>query len=319
VCSLRSQAAKALKGSAQADAIAEAGRATLEAADALAHAQGQELNTLEDDDPGAFAVMEAAAGDGGPETVDPKTAASSSTSSGGGGDKKSKAAKKREKERAKERERDARIAAEKAGAGPSARDVELQAINGQLAAGRAGGHAGVAAALPSSAASAASGQPAAVPLSVHEVLSDGHCLYRAVDHQLGLRGLPTSSASSSGLDGGGGGFQALRARAADAMRARPADFLPFLDLEGVGGLDFEGYCDRVASSAEWGGQPELVALSRALGLPIRVTAADPAEGTIVGWEEFGGGGEEQVAPLDLAYHKHYYALGEHYNSTKPLR
>jgi hypothetical protein len=37
---------------------------------------------------------------------------------------------------------------------------------------------------------------------------------------------------------------------------------------------------------------------------------------VVGWEQFGGGGA--VKPLELTYHRHFYALGEHYNSTEPV-
>lgn len=37
---------------------------------------------------------------------------------------------------------------------------------------------------------------------------------------------------------------------------------------------------------------------------------------VVGWEQFGGNGA--VQPLELTYHRHFYALGEHYNSTEPI-
>ena len=31
-----------------------------------------------------------------------------------------------------------------------------------------------------------------------------------------------------------------------------------------------------------------------------------------------GKGREDAAPLRLAFHRHYYALGQHYNSVEPL-
>ena len=34
---------------------------------------------------------------------------------------------------------------------------------------------------------------------------------------------------------------------------------------------------------------------------------------VVGWEQFG----EKAPMLELTYHRHFYALGEHYNSTTP--
>jgi OTU domain-containing protein 6 len=83
--------------------------------------------------------------------------------------KKNKAAKKREKERQKVKERDERIAAEKAGAGPTPRDIELAVIAEKLKNGNT------------------SSTPEYPPLRVHEILSDGHCLYRSVAHQIQLR------------------------------------------------------------------------------------------------------------------------------------
>lgn len=71
---------------------------------------------------------------------------------------------------------------------------------------------------------------------------------------------------------------------------------------------------KVASSADWGGQPELLALTQALGVPIRVHAA-AAPPLLLGWDK---AGPAAVPPLEVAYHRHYYALGEHYNSTKPM-
>ena len=64
--------------------------------------------------------------------------------------KLSKAEKRRQKQEQEERERAQRIADEKAGAGPSQRDVELEQISAQLAP---------------------------LGLAVAEVAADGHCLY----------------------------------------------------------------------------------------------------------------------------------------------
>ncbi len=72
---------------------------------------------------------------------------------------------------------------------------------------------------------------------------------------------------------------------------------------------------QVANSADWGGQPELQALAHVLQVPVRVHSA-AAPPLLVGWDEYGGGGA--VQPLEVTYHLHYYALGEHYNSTAPL-
>ena len=88
-----------------------------------------------------------------------------------------------------------------------------------------------------------------------------------------------------------------------------------LELErGPGESDdaFEAYCARVEARAEWGGQPELLASSRVLGRRVIVHAAGAP---VVSMGEGEGG---DAAALHLAYHKHYYALGEHYNAAVPI-
>ena len=64
------------------------------------------------------------------------------------------------------------------------------------------------------------------------------------------------------------------------------------------------------AGADWGGQPELLALARALQRPIVVYSRDSAPLRM---------GESDGEELVVTYHRDYYALGEHYNSTEPLR
>jgi OTU domain-containing protein 6 len=93
------------------------------------------------------------------------------------------------------------------------------------------------------------------------------------------------------------------------------------------------YCDRMGSAATgavvWGGHPELRALSATLGVPIVVyqAGAPPLEFTPAGEERRnpaadgrrGGEDDWRLPPGDvklrLSFHRHYYALGEHYNSV----
>lgn len=65
------------------------------------------------------------------------------------------------------------------------------------------------------------------------------------------------------------------------------------------------------STAAWGGQVELQALTHLLKAAIRVYSAD-APPVLMGDEA----PEAQI--LHLSYHKHEYTLGEHYNSVVPL-
>lgn len=107
-------------------------------------------------------------------------------------------------------------------------------------------------------------------------------------------------------------FPELRTIAAEYMRSNAADFCPFLGLD-TNDPEFEVYCAKVASAtdAEWGGQPEIMALAVALQRPIHIYAAD-APVVRMGEES---GAVHADAPLRITYHKHYYALGEHYNSV----
>ena len=82
------------------------------------------------------------------------------------------------------------------------------------------------------------------------------------------------------------------------------------------------YCRNVAETADWGGHPELLALTKVLRCPIRVHSAD-APPLVMGWEEYSSGApaaSTSASPpplLELTFHRHFYALGEHYNSTAP--
>ncbi|KAJ7977505.1 OTU domain-containing protein 6B [Quillaja saponaria] len=99
-------------------------------------------------------------------------------------------------------------------------------------------------------------------------IPDGHCLYRAVEDQLAL------------LSGGLSPYtyQELREMAAAYMRKHAYDFLPFYQSENFveGASDgslaerFENYCREVDSTATWGGQLELGALTYCLKKNIMI-------------------------------------------------
>ncbi|XP_073835775.1 deubiquitinase OTUD6B [Musca autumnalis] len=140
-------------------------------------------------------------------------------------------------------------------------------------------------------------------LALHNVPSDGDCLYNAVRHQLIQQGL------------GSHNVQELRHETANYIQANKESLLPYMTNPQTGDLlndeEFTKYCDDVRNTAAWGGQIELKALSSILKVPIEVIQADGAP-TIQGQDEFGG------APLIITYHRHMYSLGEHYNSTVEL-
>lgn len=138
-----------------------------------------------------------------------------------------------------------------------------------------------------------------------EIRPDGHCLFSAVADQLEHRGVPVSSAPGAG--GEGPGYKAVRRAAAGWIAAHGDEFAPFLEE----GLD--GYVARMRDTAEWGGHLELLALARAYNLEINVVRDGRTE-KIEGGEE--GGREGDVVRVWLAYYRHGFGLGEHYNSLR---
>ncbi|KAI8065250.1 hypothetical protein BC940DRAFT_304581 [Gongronella butleri] len=136
-------------------------------------------------------------------------------------------------------------------------------------------------------------------LRLQEINADGHCLYNAISAQL----LERQQDATSHLE--------LRKLAADYMRQHPDDFMPFLYTDN-GDMytqdDFERYCKDLESTARWGGQLEILALSNVKQVPIHIVQMG-APVLKVNDDTFPG-----KKPLVLSYHKHLYSLGAHYNS-----
>ncbi|CAH8326401.1 unnamed protein product [Eruca vesicaria subsp. sativa] len=145
-------------------------------------------------------------------------------------------------------------------------------------------------------------------LTVSEIKPDGHCLYRAVESQL------------ANLSGGASPYtyQKLREMTAAYMRDHKADFIPFFlsetesESEGDGSNAeerFEKYCREVESTAAWGGQLELGALTHCLRKHIMVFSGSFPD--VEMGKEYKSGNDSS---LKLSYHRHAFGLGEHYNS-----
>lgn len=194
--------------------------------------------------------------------------------------KKEKAQKKRDGKASKEAEHEEEKERERREAGPSARALELVALATQLA-------------------------KCSPPLRVLEVAADGHCLYRAVGHQLRCVRPELHEWKRPAAEV----HEEVRALCAGALRKRPEDYSPFAELKDS--EDFGAYCDRVERSGDWGGELELRALADELRVRIRVHRAGESGPLELGRAAAGG-------PLQVTYHEHYYALGEHYNSVAPI-
>ena len=132
-----------------------------------------------------------------------------------------------------------------------------------------------------------------------EVRSDGHCMYAALADQLQQNEMKTISGSIPN-------YSAVRADAAVYIETHADDFAPFLEEP------LDEYVTKVRDTGEWGGQLELSALSKVYGLVIHVLQGDGRVEKI----------EPQNSPTTfpkeawLAYYRHSFGLGAHYNSLR---
>ncbi|KAJ8624016.1 hypothetical protein MRB53_032546 [Persea americana] len=148
-------------------------------------------------------------------------------------------------------------------------------------------------------------------LKVNEIKPDGHCLYRAVEDQLSLQ---SGSAPYS--------YRELREMVATYMRAHASDFLPFFLSENETESDsllerFENYCTEVESTAAWGGQLELRALTHCLRKHIVVFSGSFPDVEMGKEYKSESGSSSSNSSIMLSYHRHAFGLGEHYNSVVP--
>lgn len=162
-------------------------------------------------------------------------------------------------------------------------------------------------------------------LREREVAANGHCLYSAVADQMRWMGRGLQSRNGSGGGGDGEGvdgedeatehkelrnddYKTVRQAAASYISEHPDDFVPFLEEP------LEEYVRKIRDTGEWGGQLELMALARTYGIDIQVLQGDGRVETIEG---AGGQEKEEEKPTAwLAYYRHGFGLGEHYNSLR---
>ncbi|KAL1852701.1 OTU protein [Paecilomyces lecythidis] len=155
-----------------------------------------------------------------------------------------------------------------------------------------------------------------------EINPDGHCLYSAIaseldEMQLGLRPDPSRivlpSTTQSRIDTVTSpkhdGYRAVRAVAADYILEHKDDFEPFMEEP------LDAYTRKIRLTAEWGGQLELQAIARAYGVEINVVQSDGRIEKIEPGDTDDLDEEERnKRKIWLAYYRHTYGLGEHYNA-----
>ncbi|RAK76126.1 deubiquitinase OTU2 [Aspergillus fijiensis CBS 313.89] len=155
-----------------------------------------------------------------------------------------------------------------------------------------------------------------------EINPDGHCLYSAIASQLDEMGLglrpdpkrmvlqaPTQSRVETVTFPKHDGYRAVRAVAADFIAEHKDDFEAFMEEP------LDQYTRKIKLTAEWGGQLELQALARAYGVEINVIQGDGRIEKIEPGDIDGLDDEARSKrAIWLAYYRHTYGLGEHYNA-----
>ncbi|KAI9778445.1 MAG: hypothetical protein M1839_008091 [Geoglossum umbratile] len=146
-----------------------------------------------------------------------------------------------------------------------------------------------------------------------EIRPDGHCLYSAIADQLAELGIalqPITKPAMAIHETEGNrddmpGYKTVRIVAANFISEHPDDFAPFLEEP------LSDYVHKIRDTGEWGGQLELLALARAYGVQINVLQGD---GRVVNVGP--GGSVGHGKEIWLAYYRHSFGLGEHYNSLR---
>lgn len=144
-------------------------------------------------------------------------------------------------------------------------------------------------------------------LKENEIRPDGHCLYSAMADQLLDAGIDLKSnteAASNEKSSAIPGYKIIRQVAASYIAHHQGDFVPFLEEP------LEEYIRSIRDTAEWGGHLELMALAQAYKVTINVLQGD---GKV---EKIECGKESSDKQLWLAYYRHSFGLGEHYNSLR---
>ena len=133
---------------------------------------------------------------------------------------------------------------------------------------------------------------------------DGHCLFSAVADQLSLAGIPLGPESDAELKEDQR-YRTVRKAAAGYIEAHPDDFVAWLEEP------LEDYVHKIRDTAEWGGHLELLAISKTYNVEICVLQNGTPQ-TI----EPGTDASSELEKIWLAYYRHGFGLGEHYNSLR---
>jgi OTU domain-containing protein 6 len=140
-------------------------------------------------------------------------------------------------------------------------------------------------------------------LTIFDIPADGNCLYNAVSRQLKL------------LENVEYSVDDLRLMAAEYILNHREEFAEFIESaeneEEEGSQNkLEIYCSKITAKSPvvWGGEVEIVALSRSMRRNFVIYQAKASPYRI---------GQHLVSrPIQLSFHRHLLGLGNHYNSVE---
>jgi OTU domain-containing protein 6 len=133
---------------------------------------------------------------------------------------------------------------------------------------------------------------------------DGHCLFSAVADQLAQVGIPLGAEAEDDLKENQR-YKLVRKAAARYIEGHPDDFAAFLDEP------LDQYVTKIRDTAEWGGHFELLALAKTYNIEISVLQTGGSQVIEPGLER-----SSEPEKIWLAYYRHGFGLGEHYNSLR---
>jgi OTU domain-containing protein 6 len=145
-------------------------------------------------------------------------------------------------------------------------------------------------------------------LHMKAIRADGHCLYSAVADQLNERQIGLRPRIRPDVVQGEEPYRTVRRTTAAYIAQNKDDFEPFLEES------LDTYVRKVGETAEWGGQLELTALAKVYEVDIGVLDGNGGVHEIDGSKEK----DDKSRKIWLAYYRHGFGLGEHYNSLRKV-
>lgn len=157
-------------------------------------------------------------------------------------------------------------------------------------------------------------------LTLHEIQPDGNCLFSSFLDQLNnidVEGTESEDGDEiTKIIGTGLLINDLRRLAAEYMLKNKDTFIPFMYNEQTDELeDIEDYCRQLTTTSMWGSDKEILAFLEIFKRNVDVLSYD-VKGNKVTSLVIGNESCASRPPLNIAYYKHCYGLGEHYNSLR---